>query len=73
MMHHFQINPIGYWWKPWFYKHVEGYLDTQGGTEYIPLRHYYHRHTRSIFWELAVSWNICFNTYDKRTIELNLI
>lgn len=24
------------------------------GLEYIPLRHYYHRHTRSIFWELQV-------------------
>ncbi|KAK7889562.1 hypothetical protein WMY93_025122 [Mugilogobius chulae] len=22
------------------------------GVEYIPLRHYYHRHTRSIFWEI---------------------
>uniref|UniRef100_A0A2K5KR84 Delta(24)-sterol reductase n=1 Tax=Cercocebus atys TaxID=9531 RepID=A0A2K5KR84_CERAT len=25
---------------------------TEPGLEYIPLRHYYHRHTRSIFWEL---------------------
>ncbi len=45
------LNPIGYWHKPWFYKHVESYLDArQEGVEYIPLRHYYHRHTRSLFW-----------------------
>lgn len=34
---------------------MENYLKTnQEGLEYIPLRHYYHRHTRSIFWELQV-------------------
>ena len=44
------------WYKPWFFKHVEGYLErNEGGTEYIPLRDYYHRHSRSIFWELQVS------------------
>lgn len=48
-----KINAIGNFWKPWFYKHVEGFLQTGGRVEYIPLRHYYHRHTRSIFWELA--------------------
>lgn len=48
-----KINAIGNFWKPWFYKHVEGFLTSGPATEYIPLRHYYHRHTRSIFWELA--------------------
>lgn len=34
---------------------MENYLKTnREGLEYIPLRHYYHRHTRSIFWELQV-------------------
>nr|KAG5709593.1 hypothetical protein BaRGS_001643 [Batillaria attramentaria] len=47
-----KINAIGKFWKPWFYKHVQGFLKTGPATEYIPLRHYYHRHTRSIFWEL---------------------
>ncbi|CAH1774871.1 unnamed protein product [Owenia fusiformis] len=47
-----KINNIGYFWKPWFFKHVEQYLHKGRSTEYIPLRHYYHRHTRSIFWEL---------------------
>lgn len=48
-----KINAIGNYYKPWFFKHVEKYLEKgTGGTEYIPLRHYYHRHTRSIFWQL---------------------
>ncbi|KAM4872973.1 delta(24)-sterol reductase isoform 2-T2 [Thomomys bottae] len=48
-----KLNSIGNYYKPWFFKHVEKYLKTnQEGLEYIPLRHYYHRHTRSIFWEL---------------------
>ena len=50
-------NPIGRWYKPWFYKHVESFLGVkevgkEPSYEYIPLRDYYHRHTRSIFWEL---------------------
>lgn len=51
----FQVNSIGKWYKPWFFKHVESMMkhDTSV-TEYIPLRDYYHRHTRSIFWELQV-------------------
>ncbi|KAJ6655064.1 hypothetical protein lerEdw1_005968 [Lerista edwardsae] len=48
-----KINRIGNYYKPWFFKHVENYLKADKiGTEYIPARHYYHRHTRSIFWEL---------------------
>lgn len=48
-----KVNRIGYYYKPWFFKHVEKYLQgNHSGVEYIPLRHYYHRHTRSIFWEL---------------------
>jgi len=46
-----RLNPIGHWYKPWFYKHVETYLrGKKDGIEYVPLRHYYHRHTRSLFW-----------------------
>ncbi len=44
-------NPLGRWYKPWFYKHVETFLWREhGGEEYIPLRHYLMRHNRSIFW-----------------------
>lgn len=48
-------NRIGLWYKPWFYKHVESFLaggSTKVMVEYLPLRDYYHRHTKSIFWEL---------------------
>lgn len=49
----FQVNAIGKWYKPWFFKHVEAMLKrNETRVEYIPLRDYYHRHTRSIFWEL---------------------
>ena len=47
-----RVNAIGNHWKPWFFKHVEEYLDKGSGIEYIPLRDYYHRHTRSLFWEI---------------------
>jgi delta24-sterol reductase len=47
-----KINHLNYWFKPWFYKHVETFLTRGKGDEYIPLKHYYHRHSRSIFWEL---------------------
>ncbi|KPP77311.1 delta(24)-sterol reductase-like [Scleropages formosus] len=48
-----KINRIGLYFKPWFFKHVERFLkEDRRAVEYIPLRHYYHRHTRSIFWEL---------------------
>ncbi|XP_042560686.1 delta(24)-sterol reductase [Clupea harengus] len=48
-----KTNRIGLYYKPWFFKHVEELLKAdRTAVEYIPLRHYYHRHTRSIFWEL---------------------
>lgn len=72
-------NPIGYWYKEWFYKHVQKFLyatsdncmDSNGANggnkkgkdsaplmpamarEIIPLRHYYHRHSKSLFWEMS--------------------
>lgn len=47
------INPIGRWYKKWFYTHVEDLIDKKSESiEYIPLRDYYHRHSKSIFWEL---------------------
>nr|XP_039255655.1 delta(24)-sterol reductase-like [Styela clava] len=47
-----KLNRIGRWYKPWFFKHVEQFLKNGEAVEYIPIRDYYHRHTRSIFWEL---------------------
>jgi len=62
-----KINPIGLWYKPWFFKHVETFLakakapgssgeDGEQGelVEYVPLRHYYHRHSKSLFWGACV-------------------
>jgi len=46
------INPINRWYKPFYYKWVETFIEKGGGEEIIPLMDYYHRFTRSIFWEL---------------------
>ncbi|XP_022118448.2 delta(24)-sterol reductase [Pieris rapae] len=52
------FNPIGRWYSPWFFTQVENHLENYKlgqktcVVEYIPLRDYYHRHTRSLFWEL---------------------
>ncbi|CAB3411030.1 unnamed protein product [Caenorhabditis bovis] len=45
------VNDVTNWWKPWFYKHVETFLEN-GGEEYIPLQSYLLRHNRAIFWVL---------------------
>jgi Delta24-sterol reductase len=47
-----QINPIGRWHKPWYFEHVGSALRRGAFTEWIPLRQYYHRHTKAIFWEI---------------------
>ncbi|XP_035456981.2 delta(24)-sterol reductase-like [Spodoptera frugiperda] len=48
-----KFNPIGKWYAEWFFKQVERHLtNNRTAVEYIPLRDYYHRHTRSFFWEL---------------------
>ena len=47
-----KLNEAGLWYKPWFYKHAKTFFKTGPGTEYLPLRDYYHRHSRSMFWEL---------------------
>lgn len=39
------------WFKPWFYKHTEHFLN-QPGEEYIPIQDYLLRHNRAIFWVL---------------------
>jgi len=46
------INCINHFWKPFYYKHVETFIPRGGGSEIIPRHHYYHRFTRSIFWEV---------------------
>ncbi|XP_022169098.1 delta(24)-sterol reductase-like isoform X1 [Myzus persicae] len=47
------VNRIGRFYKPWFFKHVESFLITwKIGEEYIPLKDYYFRHNKSLFWEI---------------------
>ena len=47
------INRIGRWYKPWFYKHVDGFLrGRRTAVDYLPLRDYLHRHTRGYFWAM---------------------
>ncbi|RZR92736.1 hypothetical protein BHM03_00021091 [Ensete ventricosum] len=48
------INRVGWWFKPWFYQHAETALKRGEFVEYIPTRDYYHRHTRSLFWEMKL-------------------
>ncbi|XP_035708159.1 delta(24)-sterol reductase-like [Folsomia candida] len=48
-----KVNSVARWYKKSFYKHVESFLSCSQSApkvEYIPLRHYYHRHTYCIFW-----------------------
>jgi Delta24-sterol reductase len=44
------VNHIGRFYKPWFYKHIESFSKRGLRTEYLPLREYYHRYTRSLYW-----------------------
>jgi delta24-sterol reductase len=43
-------NRIGRFYKPWFYKHAEALARRGEVSEYLPLRDYYHRYTRSLYW-----------------------
>ncbi|KAJ2940993.1 hypothetical protein O0L34_g13118 [Tuta absoluta] len=48
-----KLNPIGKWYSRWFFTQVHDHMVAGvKKVEYIPLRDYYHRHTRSLFWEL---------------------
>mmetsp|Transcript_24497 Transcript_24497/g.61626 ORF Transcript_24497/g.61626 Transcript_24497/m.61626 type:complete len:629 (+) Transcript_24497:78-1964(+) len=48
-----EIAYVNSFYKPFFFRHVETFLDAKRPeTEYIPLKHFLHRFTRSIFWEL---------------------
>eukprot|EP00898_Chlorokybus_atmophyticus_P005170 jgi/Chlat1/5654/Chrsp37S00423 len=56
------VNYIDWWFKPYFYMHCKSFSDArQEHTELIPLRQYYQRHNRSIFWALEDQIPICNN------------
>jgi len=48
------VNPINRFYKPFFFRHVQGFLEGDGkvAEEAVPLKDFLHRFTRSIFWEL---------------------
>ena len=41
-----KVNGINYFWKPFYYKHVETFVGTDGAEELVPLKHFLHRFTR---------------------------
>ena len=47
-----RVNRINNCYKPWFYSHVARSLEIGAFSEYIPTRHYFHRHTPSVFFQL---------------------
>ncbi len=51
-----KVNRINNYYKPWFYSHAADRLQAAGSgegfSEYIPARHYFHRHTPSVFFQL---------------------
>ena len=47
-----RVNRINDYYKPWFYSHVARFLTTGPASEYIPVRHYFHRHTPSVYFQL---------------------
>mmetsp|Transcript_5032 Transcript_5032/g.20108 ORF Transcript_5032/g.20108 Transcript_5032/m.20108 type:complete len:573 (-) Transcript_5032:328-2046(-) len=47
-----RVNGINWWWKPFYYKWVETFIEKGEQWEIIPVKHFYHRFTRSIFWEI---------------------
>ena len=55
------MNHINRWYKPLFYKHVEGFLSKGKSYEYVPLQQYLLRHNRSIFWVLETMIPFCNN------------
>lgn len=46
------LNKVNNFYKPWFYEHVKSFLSKGKSTEWIPARHYFHRHTPSVFFQL---------------------
>jgi len=45
-----KLNRMGLWYKPWFYKHVETYLKSGPGVEYVPTQDFFFRHNKPFYW-----------------------
>ena len=46
------VNRINDFWKPFYFRWVETFLLKGAAEEVVPLKHFLHRFSRSIFWEL---------------------
>ena len=53
-----KVNRLGRWYKPWFYQHVETFLENGQAVEYIPTLDFHQRHNRPTFWltKLWLPW-----------------
>jgi delta24-sterol reductase len=47
-----KVNNLNLWYKPWFYKYVEGKLGGGSCIEFTPTYEYIFRHNRATFWAL---------------------
>lgn len=47
-----KVNRINDFWKPFYFRWVETFLEKGSGEDIVPLKHFLHRFTRSVFWEL---------------------
>jgi len=47
-----KVNRINDFWKPFYFRWVETFLEKGKGEDIVPLKHFLHRFTRSVFWEL---------------------
>ena len=46
------VNRINDFWKPFYFRWVETFLTKGTAEELVPLKHFLHRFSRSIFWEI---------------------
>ena len=47
-----RLNPMGRWYKPWFYQHVRSFLETgvKEHEEFVPTLDFHQRHNKPCFW-----------------------
>ena len=46
-----KIHPANRWYMPWFAHRSRRFTASDGHDEYIPLSHFYRRHSRGMYWE----------------------
>ena len=47
-----KLNPMGRWYKPWFYQHVRSFLESgdKEQVEFVPTLDFHQRHNKPCFW-----------------------